>query len=87
MTLSDHESQTKIKERILQELKRGDRFASELKDALNLKRYPDLWMAISTLESEGKIEHYFKATQPSATLTYRLLNKPESPKPMLFFQR
>ncbi|MEH1789711.1 MAG: hypothetical protein V7L23_30175 [Nostoc sp.] len=72
-----------IKEGIIKELSKGDRNASELKDALQIKRYPELWTAIKSLEDEGKINHYFKDTPPSATLTYRqvilLVSKPILP--------
>ncbi|MBN3949420.1 MAG: hypothetical protein HWQ38_24320 [Nostoc sp. NMS7] len=64
-----------IKSGIIAELKRGDRFASELKDALKIKRYPELWTAISELEKDGIVGHYFKETPPSATLAYTLVHK------------
>lgn len=66
-----------MKEGIIKELKKGDKFACELKDALQIKRYPELWAAISSLKSEGKIEHYFASTPPSATLTYKLADRPK----------
>ena len=66
---------TTISEGIIAELKRGDRNAGELKDALCIKRYSELWRAISELEKDGLVGHYFKETPPSATLTYRLVQK------------
>lgn len=73
-----------IKLGIIEELKKGDRFACELKDALRIQKYLELWAAIKSLKDEGKIEHYFAPTPPSATLTYKLsdsyraLHKPNS---------
>jgi len=64
---------------IIEELKKGDRFASELKDALQIKRYPDLWTAIATLEQAGEIEHFFRETPPSATLAYRIKRQVTAP--------
>ncbi|MEH1778521.1 MAG: hypothetical protein V7L26_05125 [Nostoc sp.] len=73
-----------IKEGILKELTRGDRNAGELKDALRIRRYSQLWEAIASLQKEGDVESYFAATPPSATLTYRLI-KQESPNAALRF--
>jgi hypothetical protein len=73
-----------IQEGILKELTRGDRFAYELKDALQIRRYSQLWDAIASLQKEGEVESYFAATPPSATLTYRLV-KQESPNGALRF--
>ena len=64
-----------IKQGIIAELKKGDRNAGELKDALCIKRYRELWTAISELENSGVVKHYFKETPPSATLTYTLVQK------------
>ncbi|MBN3948380.1 MAG: hypothetical protein HWQ38_18775 [Nostoc sp. NMS7] len=64
-----------IKEQIIEELRKGDRFAGELKDALQIARYPELWTAIASLEAEGKIEHYFKDESPNAAVVYRLVRR------------
>jgi hypothetical protein len=55
----------------LEELARGDRFASQLKDAVKIS-YQELWRAIYQLEAEEKIKRYFRETPPSATLTFTL---------------
>jgi hypothetical protein len=65
--------QESIRDGIIRELSKSDRNAGELKDALQIKRYPELWEAIASLEKENKIEHYFKDTPPSATLFYRVV--------------
>ena len=67
-----------IEQGIIEELAKGDRNPSELKDALQIKSYPELWAAIKHLKEQGKIEHYFAETTPSATLTYRLVVKAKS---------
>jgi hypothetical protein len=78
--------QESIKEGIIKELSKGDRFAGELKDALGIQKYPVLWTAIASLQFEKKVEYYFKPTKPIETLTYRLstsenTSAPSSPIP------
>ncbi|MBD2364472.1 hypothetical protein H6G36_25420 [Anabaena minutissima FACHB-250] len=67
-----------IKEKIVAELSKGDRYASQLKDACNVE-YRELWEAIAELKKEEAIETYFTDTPPSATLTFHLKKKLELP--------
>lgn len=75
-----------LKQRILEELLKGDRSPSQLYDALHLKKYRDLWAAVESLQSEGRIKSYFRSTPPSATLTYTITES-ELLKPVLSFWR
>ncbi|MBD2492595.1 hypothetical protein [Aulosira sp. FACHB-615] len=48
-----------LQTKILEELGRGDRFASQLYDALNLRSYQILWQVLGQLSAEGKVKTYF----------------------------
>jgi hypothetical protein len=61
-----------IEEKIIEELKKGDRNANQLKQSLQVGRDPKFWSVIAYLELNGLIGHYFALTPPSATLTYKL---------------
>ena len=63
-----------MKDRIIEELKRGDRLAYELRDVLNI-RYKKLWPLLEDLKKEGKIVSYFKETPPSVALAYTLAKR------------
>ena len=62
-----------IKEKIIQQLGEGDKLASELQFALNVKRSPDFWSAIAQLKQERKINDYLVESPPSAVLAYTLV--------------
>ena len=63
-----------LKDLILDELRRGDAYAGHLKEVCNTS-YKCLWIALKSLEEEGKIKRYFKPTLPAATLTFSLVGK------------
>lgn len=63
-----------LKQKIIDELSKGDLCASNIKDACQTS-YRELWEAIAQLKSEGIIECYFADTEPIATLTFRLKEK------------
>jgi hypothetical protein len=62
----------KLEDKIIEELRKGDRNASQLKQSVHFEKEAEFWSAIASLEIEGQIKHYFASTPPSATLTYRL---------------
>lgn len=57
-----------LKQRILEELARGDRHPFQLYDVLGLNNYRDLFAAAEQLTKEEKIESYFN----DGALTYKL---------------
>lgn len=67
-----------VQTRIIEELRKGDRFPGELKDACGTS-YREFWKAISQLESEGKICRYFRNTPPSASLCFTLPENQKKP--------
>lgn len=67
-----------MKDAIIEELRKGDLFAHEIKDALKIS-YCDLWKSLEQLKAEGKVTQYFRETPPSATICFGLSGSRKEP--------
>lgn len=63
------------RDRVLTELRKGDRSLGALQDASQCT-YPELMGVLKALSSEGAIAFYFDPETSPPTLTYRLNRKP-----------